>query len=428
MTKKPLLPYKWELIVLLWFAFLFNMADRQVYNVVLPLLSKDLNLDPVRAGLVASIFLWVYSVLVPIGGYLGDVARRKWIILGSLLIWSIGTVLSGATTGLLGLIVFRSIATGGGEAFYFPSANSLIGQYHKNTRALAMSIHQTALYVGIIASGFVAGWLGERFGWRSAFYVFGAIGMVLAAIMFWRLKDDTPTSEQITAARSNRVPLPVLLKAIATKPTVWALWLAFGCFYFAQVGYITWMPTFLHEKFSLTLSNAGFSSMFYHHIFAAAGVLLGGKISDLLAVRRRTVRIETELLGLFLGAPFIFLMGVTGNFWVCCMGLAGFGLFRGVYDSNLYATLFDVIEPRFRSSAVGLMLAFVFFVSAFAPVVLGWAKTTIGLSTALSLLSLAYVAGGVVLLIARMTTFHRDYVDETAPVQAAAPESEPATT
>ena len=111
------LPYKWELIVLLWFAFLFNMADRQAYNVVLPLLSKDLGLNPVQAGLVASIFLWVYSVLVPVGGYLGDIARRKWIVFGSLLLWSVGTLLSGATTGLLGLVIFRSLATGGGEAF-----------------------------------------------------------------------------------------------------------------------------------------------------------------------------------------------------------------------------------------------------------------------------------------------------------------------
>lgn len=414
MEKKGLIPYKWELIILLWFAFFFNMADRQAYNVVLPLLSADLHLSPVQAGLVASIFLWFYAVLVPVGGYLGDISRRKRIIFWSLLVWSCGTILSGATTGLASLIIFRSIATGGGEAFYFPSANSLIGQYHQKTRALAMSIHQTALYVGIIASGFIAGWLGEHFGWRTAFYAFGGIGIVLAMIMMWRVKDDAQTSEQIAKVKSQKVPLKVLLKAIALKPTVWALWLGFSCFYFAQIGYITWMPTFLHEKFHLSLSSAGFSSMFYHHIFAAAGVLLGGKISDMLAIRRRTVRIEVEFIGLFLGAPFIFLMGITGNFWLCCLGLAGFGFFRGIYDSNLYAVLFDVIEPRFRSSAVGIMLAVVFFVGAFAPVALGWAKTTIGLSTGLSALSAAYVVGGLILLIARKTTFVRDYYDENA--------------
>lgn len=414
-SKKTWLPYKWELIVLLWFAFLINMADRQAYNVVLPLLSKDLNLTPDKAGLVASIFLWFYAVLVPVGGFLGDIARRKWVVFFSLLVWSIGTVMSGFTTGLVGLIAFRSIATGGGEAFYFPSANSLIGQHHQKTRALAMSIHQTALYVGIIASGFVAGWLGKQFGWRSAFIVFGAIGVVLALFVAWRMRDDPQPAH--TSAQT-KVPLGELLRAIAGKPTVWALWLAFSFFYFTQMGYITWMTTYLYEKYQLSLPNAGFSSMFYHHIFAAIGVLLGGKISDMLAARRRTVRIETEFVGLFLGAPFIFFMGATDSLWLCCASLAGFGLFRGIYDSNLYATLFDVIEPRYRSSAVGIMLCFVFFVSAFAPYVLGWAKMTVGLSTALSALSISYVIGGAILLAARLFTFRKDYYDESA---AAAP-------
>ena len=420
--KKSWIPYKWELIILLWFAFLFNMADRQAYNVVLPLLSKDLNLDPVQAGLVASIFLWFYAVLVPVGGDLGDVARRKWVVFWALLVWSLGTMLSGATTGIVGLILFRSIATGGGEAFYFPSANSMIGQFHHKTRAMAMSIHQTALYVGIIASGFVAGWLGDNFGWRSAFYVFGGVGVVLALIILWRMKDVGHTSQENTEIKESRVPLKEVLKAITTKPTVWALCLAFGCFYFALLGYLTWMPTFLHEKFDLSLANAGFSSMFYHHVLAAVGVLLGGKISDTLALKRRTARIEVEIVGLLLGAPFILLMSVTGHFWVCCAGLAGFGLFRGIYDSNLYAVLFDVVEPRYRSSAVGIMLSFVFFVGAFAPVALGWAKTTIGLTAGLSWLALVYAVGGIILVVARIATFRKDYHDESAVAPAPAAE------
>ena len=413
MNKKGLMPYKWELILLLWFAFFFNQADRQAYNVVLPLLSADLKLSPIQAGLVASIFLWCYALLVPVAGYLGDISRRKWIIFWSLLVWSAGTIFSGATTGLVSLIVFRSIATGGGEAFYFPSANSLIGQYHHKTRAMAMSIHQTALYVGLIASGLIAGWIGERFGWRAAFYVFGAGGVVLAFVIMARLKDVGLTEEAVAKTKAERIPLPVVLKAIAGKPTVWALWVAFSLFLFASIGYITWMPSFLHEKFKLSLPAAGFSSMFYHHVAAMIGVLLGGKISDALAMRRRTVRLEAEYIGLFLGAPFICLMGLTDNLLLCYVGLAGFGLFRGIYDSNLYAALFDVIEPRFRASAVGIMLAVVFFVSAFAPVALGWAKSTIGLTAGLASLSLAYFVAGLIILLAQKTTFARDYYDES---------------
>jgi len=410
--KGPLLPYKWEMIILLWVVYFFNQADRQVYNVVLPLLSKDLHLTSVQAGLVASIFVWTYAALVPVAGYLGDVFRRKWIIFWSLLVWSAATLMSGTATCIASLIIFRGLATGGGEAFYYPSANSLIGQYHHKTRALAMSIHQTSLYIGIIASGFIAGWIGERFGWRAAFYIFGGFGILLAAIVLIRLKDIGQSIGEAAPSKVERIPLMVVIKAIIRKPTVWALWLAFSCFNFAGLGYLTWMPTFLHEKFGLSLPNAGFSSMFYHHIFAMVGVLLGGKLADVLALRRRSVRIEVQYIGLFLGAPFICLMGMTNSLWLCYLGLAGFGMFRGVYDSNLFATLFDVIEPRYRASAVGSMLAMAFLVSAFAPLVLGWAKSTIGLTAGLASLSLAYLCAGIFLLIASKTSFARDFYDE----------------
>ncbi|MEN6494401.1 MAG: MFS transporter, partial [Thermoguttaceae bacterium] len=165
-AQRSWLPYRWELILLLWFAYFFNQADRQVYSVVLPSLQGDLGLSDVQAGLVGSIFMWTYALLVPIAGYAGDVLRRKWIVFWSLLVWSTATLLSGMTTGLIGLVVLRSLATGGGEAFYYPSANSLIGQYHEKTRALAMSIHQTSAYAGIVASGLIAGWLADQFGWR----------------------------------------------------------------------------------------------------------------------------------------------------------------------------------------------------------------------------------------------------------------------
>jgi MFS family permease len=123
---------------------------------------------------------------------------------------------------------------------------------------------------------------------------------------------------------------------------------------------------------------------------------------------------EFEYVGLFLGAPFIALMGLTDHLWLCYLGLAGFGLCRGIYDSNLFAVLFDVIEPRYRSSAVGAMLAICFAVSAFGPLTLGWAKATIGLSAGLALLSIVYVVSGAIILVAAKTSFARDYYDEAA--------------
>lgn len=409
------LPYKWELIVLLWFAYFFNQADRQVYNVVLPLLSKDLQLSDVQAGLVASIFMWSYAGLVLVAGYAGDIFRRKWVVFWSLLIWSGATMLSGMSMGLIWLVFFRGLATGGGEAFYYPSANSLIGQYHHKTRALAMSIHQTALYIGIVASGLIAGWIAEHFGWRMSFYVFGLCGVTLSMIVLLRVKDVGISVAEIASAHKQQLPLSVVLKAVGRKPTVWALCLAFSGFNFAGWGYFTWMPTFLHEKFGLSVTQAGFSAMFYTNVFALIGVLAAGRLSDAWAPCRRTLRIEFQCAGLFLGAPFLALMGLTENLTLCYLGLAGFGLFRGVYDSNLFVALFDVIEPRFRASAVGAMLAFAFAVSAFAPLLLGWAKSTIGLTAGIASLSLVFLGSATILFLATKTSFGRDYCNKTDP-------------
>ena len=124
------------------------------------------------------------------------------------------------------------------------------------------------------------------------------------------------------------------------------------------------------------------------------------------------MRFEANALGLLAGAPFILWMARADQPWTCYAALAGYGLFRGIYDSNLFASLFDVIEPRLRASATGLMLSFAFVVGACSPVVLGWMKTRVGLSAGLASLSAFYVAGGLCILAALALWFRKDYVEE----------------
>ena len=406
-SKKGLIPYKWELIVMLWFAYFLNQGDRQIYNVVIPLIKTDLQLSDIQLGLVATIFTVVYGVLVPFAGYLGDFMKRKWIVFTSLVVFSLGTLLTGFSGGLIGLIILRGVTTGGGEAFYYPAATSLISQYHQKTRAMAMSIHQTSLYVGIVASGFIAAYIGERFGWRYSFFTFGLGGIILAMYLFFRMKD---TPQPKTAEK--RQSILFVIKAIFRKKTALMLALAFGGMCFVNIGYVTWTSTFYHEKYHLSLSEAGFTSLFFHFAFALCGVLIGGKISDKLASKRKKIRLETEFWGLLLGAPFIFIMGYTYNIYISYAALALFGFFRGVYDSNLYAALFDVIEPHLRASSVGIMTAFAFLVGALAPLILGVIKTHYGLSLGIASLSFFYVFSACMVLIAILFFFKKEYYEE----------------
>jgi MFS family permease len=406
------IPYKWEMIILLWFAFFLNQGDRQVFNSVLPLIRVDLGLSDIQLGLIATVFTIFYGVLVPFAGYAGDIFSRKSIVLLSLLVFSVGTLVTGFASGLIAMIVFRSIATGGGEAFYYPAANSLIGHYHSRSRAQAMAIHQTANYTGVVLGGFLAAYIGELFGWRMSFFTYGFLGLILAVFIWFRFKNPDKERVQIKSA-AEKLPVSELLKIIFKKPTVLLLSFAFGGMAFVHIGYVTWMPTFLHEKFNLSLSNAGFSSMFYHHLLAYVGVLAGGKISDKLAVRFFNVRIKIEFLGLLLGAPFIFLMGASSELLVVYAALAGFGFFRGIYDSNLFAALFDVVEPKYRASATGFMLSIAFIIASLAPVILGWAKQSVGLSMGISLLSVIYVLSALIIWIAIKWFFKKDFVKET---------------
>lgn len=399
--------YKWELMVWLWLAFFFNQADRQIFNIALPLIKKDLGLTDTQAGLVGSVFVLTLGLCIPFAGLAGDLYSRKKIIVYSLLFWSATTVVTGFSSTLLHLILLRSIALGGGEAFYAPAANGLIGQFHQKTRAVAMGIHQTSLYAGVITSGLAGGWVAENYGWKTCFFLFGGVGIALSLFIAWRLRPTTAqTAPQSTAATTAFMGKAV--KAIVGKPSPLLLCGAFLTLVFVNVGYTTWTPTFLHEKFGLTVADAGFRSMFYHHIFAFVGVIGGGILSDKLAQSSSHYRLIIQSCGLLLGAPFIYFLGQASTPDLTYAALAGFGLFRGVYEANLYATLFEVIEPQYRSTAVGLSAMFAYVVAAAAPVLLGYLKPTLGLGGGLSSLSIAYVLGGCFLLVALAKFYKRD--------------------
>lgn len=405
-------PRKWELLAWLWFAFFLNQGDRQIYNAVMPLIGVDLKLDAFQLGLVATLFTAIYGVLVPVAGYAGDVVSRKWMVVTSLAVFSVGTLLTGLASGFVLLVIFRSIATGAGEAFYYPAANALIGEHHQESRARAMAIHQTANYTGVVVSGFLAAWIGERWGWRASFWVFGIAGVVWAALLAWRLKDASATAAAVkedSALVAARIPLREVCTVLWRKPTVLLLALALGGMVFVHIGYLTWAPTYLKEKFGLSLSNAGFASMFYHHLLAYGGVLLGGWWSDRMATRRRTVRMEICGLGLLLGAPFLLMLGSAGTLVLTCVALAGFGFFRGIYDSNLMAAPYDVVPPKYRASATGLMFAFAFTIGSAAPVILGWMKSRMGLGVGLSSLGFVYLLSAAAVFIALKFYFPRDY-------------------
>ncbi len=398
--------YKWEVLGLLWVAFFLNQADRQLFNVVLPLIRLDLHLTDLQIGIIATAFNLFYAFFVPLAGYVGDLFSRKWIVVFSILFWSIATMFTGISNGILMLIFMRSIATGVGEAFFGPANYALLASYHKKTRAFAMSIHQTSYYLGIILSGYIAGYIGERWGWRNAFYVFGSAGVIHGIILITRLKDNTDNQKKESV---QRVKFSESMKILFKTPTALILTIAFSGLIFVLVGYLTWTPTYLYENFNMSLPRAGFSSVFYTHIFAFIGIIIAGKYSDKFAAKNPAARLLMQGTGLLFAVPFIIVMGQSTTLLTIYIGFAGFGFARAFFDANTYSVLYDVMPQKYHSSAAGVMLMTGFSVGSLSPVILGYLKPIIGISHGISGLAIVWVFCGLLLLFAYKFYFRADY-------------------
>ncbi|MBC8603121.1 MFS transporter [Parabacteroides acidifaciens] len=392
--------YKWEVLFLLWIAYFLNQADRQVFNVVLPLIREELMLSDFQIGAISTAFNLVFALCVPFAGYVGDKLSRKWIIIFSIALWSVATMFTGLANGVLMLIFFRSVATGMGEALFGPANYVLLSDYHVETRAFAMSIHQTAYYIGIVISGFLAGYIGQHYGWHNAFYIFGGFGVIHTVVLICRLKDKPMEQKERIVEARDTIPFLDSMKILFKVPTALCLTLGFSALIFGLTGYLTWMPTYLYEQFDMDLADAGFHSMFYTHLFAFIGIILAGRYSDRLAVKNPANRLLMQAIGLLVATPFIVLMGLSSLLPVVYVGFAGFGFARAFFDANTYSVLYDVIPEKYHSSASGVMQMTGFAVGAFAPMILGLLKPVLGLSFGIASLAIVWFVAGILLLIA----------------------------
>ena len=402
--------YKWEVLALLWMAYLLNQADRQVFNTVLPAIRDALNLTDTSIGLIATIFNLCYAFMVPMGGWVGDKFSRKWVVTIAILFWSVATMFTGLATGVIMLILMRSVATGGGEAFSGPANYSLLGQYHKETRARAMSIHQTAYYIGVILAGWLAGLIADKLGWQYSFLIFGAVGVIWGVIMAIRLKDKKDDNEEAAAKEENKVGILDGFKVVFTTPTALMLTIGFSGLIFVITGFMTWVPAFLQEEFGQNQAAAGFNSMFWTYLAAFIGVLLAGSLSDKFAAKTNKARMLLQAFGLIAGAVFLFVMGGSRTLWVLYLSFAGWGFFRAFFDANTYTVLYDVTPARLHASCSSAMITTGFAVGALAPVILGAMKQSLGsLSATFPVLGIIWVVCGVLMIIVSQTSYQKDY-------------------
>ncbi|HZL57856.1 MAG TPA: MFS transporter, partial [Bryobacteraceae bacterium] len=323
---------------------------------------------------------------------------RKSAILGGLYAWSLICMATSLVRGFRGLFTMRA-AEGLGETFYFPASMSLIGDYHgPATRSRAVGVHQTSVYIGTIAGGFFAGLIGQVYGWRWSFVLFGALGILLGLVLRRFLREPVRGQAEIGQADEPTPRIAVLLM------------LAFGCANFVAVVLLTWMPKFLYDRFHLSLAMAGLTATIYVQLASLCGALFGGWMADKWRARRRGGRMLVQAIGVFGGAPFVVLCGMTESVGLVIVALTVWGFFKGLYDANIYVSVFDVVSVGSRGKAAGLMNTVGWLGGGgTAPIAIGWLSQSAGLGSAIAMASGVYVAAGILLLTAAWKTERQAY-------------------
>jgi len=407
--------YPWLVVALLWMVALLNYLDRQMLSTMKAAIMGDIReLEMAENfGRLMAVFLWIYGLMSPVAGLIADRINRKWLIVGSLFVWSGVTLAMGFATTFKQLYVLRAIM-GISEALYIPAGLALIADYHKgNTRSLAVGIHMTGLYVGQALGGFGAA-VAQTWSWQITFQGFGLIGVIysLVLIAFLREKRDISISDIKKEASGNL--LGSVKRSLGMLLGIMSFWVIL--FYFAVPslpGWAVknWMPTLFADTLGIDMSRAGPLCTITIASSSFLGVIAGGIIADKWISRNLRGRIYTGAIGLSLTIPALFLVGFSNGISGIMAGGILFGLGFGMFDTNNMPILCQFVSPRHRAAGYGLMNLTGVFAGALVTSWLGKSTDAGKLGRDMALLAIP-VAVAVILLLMTLKPVVTDKTDD----------------
>ena len=352
--------YPWGVVGLLWVVALLNYMDRQMLSTMQEAMKADIvELNKAEAfGALMAVFLWIYGFMSPVAGMISDRLNRKWLVVGSLFVWSAVTYLMGYADSFQELYWLRALM-GISEALYIPSALSLIADWHQGkSRSLAIGVHMTGLYVGQAIGGFGAT-VAAMFSWHTTFHWFGIIGIAYSVVLMLMLHENpsrvTVSNKPLEAPSAKKNSL---FSGFSVLFSTWTFWIIL--FYFAAPslpGWATknWLPTLFAESLNIPMSEAGPISTITIAVSSFIGVILGGVLSDRWVQKNLRGRVYTGAIGLGLTIPAVMLLGYGHNFLAVVGAGLLFGVGFGIFDANNMPILCQFVSAKHRGTAYGIM-------------------------------------------------------------------------
>lgn len=350
--------YPWIVVALLWGVALLNYMDRQMLATMRPSIQVDIAElhSATNFGYLMAVFLWIYGLMSPVSGIFADKFNRKWIIVGSLFVWSGVTFAMGYATHFQELYWLRAIM-GVSEALYIPAALSLIADFHSDkTRSLAIGIHMTGLYMGQALGGFGAT-VAATYSWQSAFHSFGLIGMVYALVLvvFLREKNGARGTAAQPAPGNTGTSVWENLRTLLSNASFWIILLYFTVVSIPGWAVKNWLPTLFSDNLHIDMAQAGPLSTITIAAASFLGVIAGGLLSDRWSQKNPRGRIFTSAIGLFLTIPSLLLIGFGHSLVHVIAAAFSFGFGYGMFDANNMPILCQFVSPKNRATGYGLM-------------------------------------------------------------------------
>ncbi|MDO4930650.1 MAG: MFS transporter [Bacteroidales bacterium] len=352
--------YPWVVVALLWVVALLNYMDRQMLSTMQESMKADIaELNQAEAfGALMAVFLWIYGIMSPFAGMIADRLNRKWLVVGSLFVWSAVTYLMGYANNFDQLYALRALM-GISEALYIPSALSLIADWHEGkSRSLAIGVHMTGLYVGQAIGGFGAT-VAAMFTWHATFHWFGIIGIAYSIVLMFLLKENpVHATPKKTEAQTTVEKKPSVFSGLSVVLSTWAFWIIL--FYFAVPslpGWATknWLPTLFSQSLGIDMAQAGPMSTITIAVSSFIGVLIGGRLSDKWVQSNIRGRVYTSAIGLGMTIPALVLLGMGHNIVTVVGAGLLFGVGYGIFDANNMPILCQFVSAKYRGTAYGIM-------------------------------------------------------------------------
>ena len=391
----------WVAVGLLWIAFLINYTDRSVVFPIFPALQADLGFTSAQLGLVGSLFLWSYALCQPLVGRLADVIRREHLVVVSLVLLSLATLASGLS-GSVGMFLWSRVAFGITAALYVPAAYALIVAIHPvANRSKAFSLHGTAQLFGIVLGGWYGGWMADNFGWRLGFIVLAAAGLLYAPGLWAYLRKLPRIETQQDAVKASPVD-------VFRSYSYWALMVAFFAFCLVLWMIYGWLPTFIYEKYRVSMAESGLAATLYLQVSSGLGVVTGGWLADRLVRRVAAARFYLVGIGLIVSTPFAYLTLTVDSLDDLKLASAAFGFLSGVLMANFFPACYDVIAERNYGFGGGFLNMVGGWSGGAGILLAGRWKESVGIESLMGWAVVAAIASGVLLIVGVARSFQQD--------------------